>query len=386
MAVRPFADKAGNIVPRKFTIEWYTPRRPDDPKGTKPKQHKMVVEDVSEAEANQMYLQLRRTAGTPVRFDPTVKDIAAEWLDHYRIDHEASTVKDVEWALVSLLKHFGSCRLSALTLPLFEQYMRKRQETLWRPPITGKKNPDKTYQPGKPISKSRINTELKYITLMIKWAVSRGHMLQPAFEIPRFKRLPKKTLVTPEPAAVDKLLGKCDAKTALAVMLYHDAGLRRTEGLRLRVDNVHLDQAYTAWLSTREGDEPPDNSYLIVQGKGNKERVVIVASDRLHQALAERIKEVQTGYLFLNPKTQEPYKDLKKLIQSAARRAGTDDGVYNHLFRHAHATNSLEAGKDLEALREDLGHGSIATTQRYLHQRLGHRRAQAEKLKRHLGK
>jgi len=369
MAVRPFLDKENNIVQRKFIIEWYEPKDPTTPKGTKPKQRREVFEDLSETEAQQMYLQLRRKSGAPIRFDPTVEDIATDWIIYYKIDHEASTCKDVEWALVSILKHFGHHRLSSLTLPLFEQYMRNRHATLWRPPITGKKNPDKIYQPGKPIGKSRINTELKYISLMLQWAIDRKYMLPLPFQIPRFKRLPKKTLVTPLPESIDKLLVHCDAKTALAVMLYHDAGLRRTEGLQLRAEDVNLEE-----------------QYLIVRGKGNKERVVIIASDRLHEALKTRLDKIKTGHLFMNSKTEKPYIDLKKLIQSAARRAGLAEGMYNHLFRHAHATNSLEAGKDLESLREDLGHGSIATTQRYLHNRLGHRRAQADLLKKHIGK
>ena len=90
---------------------------------------------------------------------------------------------------------------------------------------------------------------------------------------------------------------------------------------------------------------------------------------KLNLPLAERIKEVKSGFLYINPKTKEPYKDLKKQIQGAAERAGLPEGFYNHLFRRGHATNSLEAGVDLEALRVDLGHGSISTTQRYIHQR-----------------
>ena len=379
MAVRPYIDKAGNVVPRKFIIEWY-------PAGRKGPQKRQVVNDISGAEANQLYLKLRRSAGQTVGFDPPIKDIATDWLESYSTDLSAGSIKDIEWALIPILKYFGEKRLSSLTLQMFQQYMKKRHATLWHPPITGKKNPDKTYQPGKPISKSRINTELKYLSMLLKWAISQNYMLPLAFEIPKFKRLPKKVVVTPEPDAINKLLEKCDEKTALAVMLYNDAGLRRTEGLQLKASDVSLDAKYTAWLGSREGEEPIDNSYIIVRGKGDKQRVVLIASDRLHSALAKRVEAVKTGFLFLNPKTREPYKDLKKLIQSAAGRAGLAEGFYNHLFRHAHATNSIEAGKDLEALREDLGHGSISTTQKYLHQRLGHRRAQAAKLKAHIGK
>ena len=369
MAVRPLLDSSGNPVPRCWVIEWYLPLHPDSPKGTKPKQRRKVYSDLSEAEAQQVYLQLRRKPGTPVGFDPTITTIATDWLQSYSIDISSGSVNDIEWALVSILKHFGSHRLSSLTLPLFEQYMKQRRATLWRPPIIGKKDPDKVYKPGKPIGKSRINTELKYLGMMLKWATERGYMLRLPFDLPKYKRLPKKVVITPLPENVTKLLTKCDEKTSLAVMLYHDAGLRRTEGLQLCVEDVNLDEGF-----------------FVVKGKGDKERIVIIASDRLHSALEVRIEKVKTGHLFMNPKTKAPYKDLKKLIQSAAGRAELPPGMYNHLFRHAHATNSIEAGKELDALREDLGHANISTTQKYVHSRLGHRRKESAKLKAHIGK
>lgn len=289
MAVRPFLDKSGNPVPRRWIIEWY-------PAGRKGPQKRKVYDDLSEADAQQIYLQLRRKSGTPMGFDPTIKDVSIDWLRQYSIDIAASSVTDIEWALVSLLKYFGSYRLSDLTLPLFEQYMKNRRATLWRPPIIGKKNPDKVYKPGKPISKSRINTELKYMSMMLSWAADRKYMLPLPFTIPKFKRLPKKVVVTPEPANVDKLLARCDVKTALVVMLYHDAGLRRTEGLQLRGENVFLDAEYfgklASWKETQKEEEtapPTDGSYLVIKGKGDKERVVIIASERLHIALEKRI-------------------------------------------------------------------------------------------------
>lgn len=383
MAVRPKLDKNGVPVPRTYIIEWYS-------NGRDSKQNRKVFSNLSEAEAHKMYLQLRRRPGAPVGYDPTIDTLIPDWLDEYSTDLAEGSVKDIEWALVPLRKHFGQHRCSALTEQMFRSYMKLRRATLWRPPITGKKNPDKVYQPGKPISKSRINTELKYIGIFIKWAIKKGYMLPLVFDLPKYKRLPKKVVVTPEPDAIDKLLEKCDEKTALAVMLYNDGGLRRTEGLQLKGANVFLDAEYLPALEKwKEGEleeQPIDGSYIKVKGKGDKERVVLIASDRLHAALAASIEKFGAGHLFMNPKTKEPYKDLKKLIQSAARRAGLPEGFYNHLFRHAHATNSLEAGVDLEALREDLGHSSISTTQKYLHNRLGHRRREAAKLKGHVGK
>ena len=122
-----------------------------------------------------------------------------------------------------------------------------------------------------------------------------------------------------------------------------------------------------------------DDSAISVTGKGGKQRFVIIKTDRLRQALTERLAEVKSGYLMTNPDTGAPYKNLRKAIENAAEKAGVTKRIYNHLFRHAHATRSLEAGESLEHVRQDLGHADIGTTQGYLHVMLDSRRKDAEK-------
>ncbi len=357
MSVRPYRDKkTGDIVPNKFILDFY-------PKGRKGKQVKVVVDDVTEAQAHTLELACRRQANnTPVGHDPKVIDVWPDFLIHYARDHTESTIIDIQYAAVKLMAHFGDWHLSRLTLPLCEQYLDSRSKDLWRPPITGKRDPNKIYAPAKPISKGRINTELKYFSAFLTYCVAKAHMLPLMFPLPKFKRLPKVHPILPSLDEIDRLLPLLHDAAYLALLLYHDAGLRRDEALNLQTKDVML-----------------DDSAMSVIGKGRKQRFVIIKTDRLRQALEKRLAEVKSGGLLVNPDTGQPYKDLSKAIKNAAEKAGISLRIYNHLFRHAHATRSLEAGESLENVRQDLGHADIGTTQGYLHVMLESRRKDAEK-------
>jgi len=389
MSVKPYKNKQGEVVPHAWLINCY-------PAGRKGKEIKKVVRDCTEAQAKQLELALiRQHVHKIVPHDPLVRDVVPEWLQAYALDHAMSTVGDIERAMLRLLPHFGTWHLSRLTLPLFEDYMRKRQKDTWRPPIQNP-DPDKVYMSPKPVGKGRINTELKYMGMLIKYAVGKKYMLKPPFDIPQFRKLKKTSPALPTVNEVDNLLPNLHPDAYLAVLLYHDAGLRRTEALTLRTDDVYLEE-----------------EILRVIGKGNKQRTVPIVTDRLKEGLARRLQEIEEGYpyhrqlknkgseerrkkarinhsksayMILNPQTGQPYKDLRKTIENAAEKAGINKNIYNHLFRHTHATLSLEAGVDLVSVQENLGHADIGTTRGYLQARLGHRLKESQKLKAFLQK
>lgn len=362
MSVRPHKDKkTGEIIPGAFLISCY-------PQGRKGKQVKKVIFGTTEAKAKQIELAMRRQFVHAVPHDPKVIDVWPDWLKDYARDHAEGTVKDIEWAALKLLAHFGEWHLSRLTLPLFKQYMDKRRKDTWRPPIKNPK-PDKTYQDPKPVGKGRINTELKYMGLFLKYCIENKYMLPLPYQIPKFKRVQPPLVILPTPSEIEELLKELHDDARLAVLLMHDAGLRRDEALKSRAEHYYAEE-----------------ETLFVKGKGGHERIVPVSTDRLRETLKERVKKVKKGLLLTNPKTDERYGDLCAAIDSATERAGLGKNLYNHVFRHAYATNLLESGADLSTVQHNLGHKDIKTTQRYLHTRLGHRKEDSRKLQDYLQK
>ena len=363
MTVKPYRNRKGEIVPDAWEICWYETAGEGLPK----RERKKVVKNTTEANARLIGIALLRTpTETQEQHNPTVNDKWHEWLRSYSRDNSAGTITDIEYASLRLLPHFGTWRLSDLTQPLCENYMDKRLTDTWRPPI---KNPDpkKTYAPAKPISKRRINTELKYFKLFLDYCIERKYMYPLPFVIPKFRKLPKRSASIPSVSEVDALLTHCHSDALLAVLLFHDAGLRKSEAFGLTVDDLLL-----------------DDDLIHVIGKGDKERYVAIPTTRLKAALDERARQRQYGLLLPNPRTGEPYKDLRKAIEGAADRAGIHKRIYQHLFRHTYISRSHEAGVPLPEIQEQAGHADISTTRGYTHLSTRHRVQQAKLLDKHL--
>lgn len=116
------------------------------------------------------------------------------------------------------------------------------------------------------------------------------------------------------------------------------------------------------------------NSYVILNGKGNKERKVPL-SENLKNILIKYIKEFNIAddeYIFKNKynkqfTTKGIEYTLKKYIKIARRKNSSKfkDNYSNHSMRHTRAMHLLESGVNLIYIRDILGHTSITTTEIY---------------------
>lgn len=109
--------------------------------------------------------------------------------------------------------------------------------------------------------------------------------------------------------------------------------------------------------------------FLIITGKGNKDRLVPL-SQRSRQALERWLEYVPAESLWLFPSGKSHLSRIRlyQLLRELAARAGVDPmAVSPHVLRHAFATHLLEGGADLRALQMMLGHADIATTEIYTH-------------------
>jgi integrase/recombinase XerD len=113
-----------------------------------------------------------------------------------------------------------------------------------------------------------------------------------------------------------------------------------------------------------------------IRGKGSKERIVPIgriALDWVDRYLIEvrpglTQKNRAHDILFLNRRGSPMSRmSVWNVVQDAARQANLTKRIYPHILRHSFATHLLEAGVDLRAVQELLGHTDISTTQIYTH-------------------
>jgi integrase/recombinase XerD len=112
----------------------------------------------------------------------------------------------------------------------------------------------------------------------------------------------------------------------------------------------------------------PGQQFLILLGKGAKERLVPV-SGRALEAVRRWIEvSPETPWLFPSGRKHLSRVRLFQIVRALAADAGiAPDRVSPHVLRHAFATHLLAGGADLRALQTLLGHADIATTQIYTH-------------------
>lgn len=136
------------------------------------------------------------------------------------------------------------------------------------------------------------------------------------------------------------------------LMTAYGGGLRVSEVVRLRVDDIHSDRML---LHVR-------------QGKGRKDRYTLL-SQRLLQELRQYWRRMRPNpWLFPN-RNNDPLSPtaLQKIFAKAKKEAALTRGDGIHCLRHSFATHLLEGGIDLTLIARLLGHKNISTTTRYLH-------------------
>lgn len=116
--------------------------------------------------------------------------------------------------------------------------------------------------------------------------------------------------------------------------------------------------------------------FIIVTGKGNKQRIVPIGSDALKYIELYRYSTRQQqpvikgfeDYLFLNRRGRNLTRVMIfTIVKKLALDAGIHKIVSPHTFRHSFATHLVEGGADLRAVQDMLGHESITTTEIYTH-------------------
>jgi integrase/recombinase XerD len=125
----------------------------------------------------------------------------------------------------------------------------------------------------------------------------------------------------------------------------------------------------TELVSLPRGAVRSGQPFLILSGKGSKERMVPISS-RADAAVRNWLEHVPANAIWLFPggKAHLSRVRLFQIVRQMAADAGiSPDRVSPHVLRHAFATHLLSGGADLRVLQSLLGHADIATTQIYTH-------------------
>ncbi|KXK44394.1 MAG: tyrosine recombinase XerD [Bacteroidetes bacterium OLB11] len=139
----------------------------------------------------------------------------------------------------------------------------------------------------------------------------------------------------------------------------YGCGLRVSELVEMKISNLY-----------------PEEEYLRVIGKGNKERLIPISNTALkyikiytdHVRSKQLPKNGYEDYLFLNRRGSKLSRVMIfYILKNLATLAQIKKNVHPHTLRHSFATHLVEGGANLRAVQEMLGHESITTTEIYTH-------------------
>lgn len=157
--------------------------------------------------------------------------------------------------------------------------------------------------------------------------------------------------------AIDLSKAEGQRNKAIIEVLY-GSGLRVSELIGLQMSKLYIDEGY-----------------MLVEGKGSKQRLVPLSPQSITQVGLWKIDrnalQIQKGHedvLFLNRRGATLTRAMIfTIVKDLATLAGIRKNVSPHTFRHSFATHLLENGANLRAIQQLLGHESITTTELYTH-------------------
>jgi site-specific recombinase XerD len=196
----------------------------------------------------------------------------------------------------------------------------------------------------------RLNALKHFFDFCLEQQYVGGNPVKPSHCVRRGRPLPKALSREHVQRLFAQIAHPMD-RSLFLVMLR--CGLRVSEVAQLKLEQIDWEQ----------------QALHVVQGKGRKDRRVYMSPDAvasLHMCLAQHPGERAKGYVFWNRKRQGQLlsvKAIQKKMERYAKAAGITASC--HSLRHTFASNLLEEGAEVIAIKELLGHASIQSSERY---------------------
>jgi integrase/recombinase XerC len=220
----------------------------------------------------------------------------------------------------------------------------------------------------KRITSKTINRKISSLKSFFKYLVKTGRLERtPMGKVitPKIsKRLPEFIMVEDAFKLIGSLKSTEDWRslnTKMLVTLFYNTGMRLSELINLRERQIEFGKRQ-----------------IKVLGKGNKERIIPVSVEiiktikeyiQLKRKEFDRMEKDSSDVLLVTEKGKKMYPKYPYLIVKSflAAEVKTLDKKSPHVLRHSFATHLSNNGADLNAIKELLGHSSLAATQVYTH-------------------
>ena len=139
---------------------------------------------------------------------------------------------------------------------------------------------------------------------------------------------------------------KIGRRNLTILTLLYDTAARASEIINIKIEDIHLEE-----------------KYIILTGKGNKQRVVPIM-EQTKKLLINYVKEYKiiNSYLFQNNQKKMNARFIRDIIKSYNV---VNKQISPHTFRHTRAVHLLDKGVNIIYIQELLGHTSINTTMEY---------------------
>lgn len=261
--------------------------------------------------------------------------LVEQWLGtHESEETRASYRNDVEDFLTFLRSHRKGKKERLLPTVTFEDL------SAWKDGLTG--------------ALSSQARRISAVRSLLLFAARLGYSTSNLGSLLRAPKVPSLLAhrILPE-ADVARIIEHATGSDATLLRFLYASGCRASEVTNLRWENLTPTGAGTV---------------ATIVGKGTKERAVFLPrtiSDELGRMRADAPPEAWVFHRASGAKLTR--QDLYRKIRRAAKKAGLEAHVSPHWFRHSHASHALDHGASIAELRQALGHGSLATTGKYLH-------------------
>ncbi len=184
----------------------------------------------------------------------------------------------------------------------------------------------------------------------IKFAYTNLLGRDPTSGIKRPKSEKKIPAVLTKEEVIKLINSSSTKKSKLIIQLLYSSGLRVSEIVNLKKQDLDFNEN-TGWVRA---------------GKGKKDRMFIL-SRKLSKKLEKYISRHKDWSYVFSEKTALSTRNIQKIVQKAAAKAGINKHTHCHTLRHSYATHLLENGVDIRKIQILLGHSSLSTTERYTH-------------------